>query len=62
MKDFRQIVNEQAYNGNLGFAEMVKFYQIASNSEISKMESIIKSEDWNGFKALIKKVTGDKLK
>ena len=55
-------LDEQAYPNNIGFAEMVKFYQIAQPAEIDKMEAIIKAEDWNGFKNLIKKIVGVKLK
>ena len=55
-------LDEAAYPNNIGFTEMVKFYQVANPTDIKKMEIIIKNEDWDGFKSLIKKVTGDKLK
>ena len=55
-------LDEQAYPNNIGFQEMVKFYQIASKSEIKYMEKLIKEEDWDGFKSLIKKIVGVKLK
>lgn len=55
-------VDEMTYEGNIGFEEMVKFYQTAKDSDISKMEKLIKSEDWNSFKQLIKKVIGVILK
>jgi hypothetical protein len=58
---FASDLSEAAYPNNIGFAEMVKFYQIANSSDIKKMEIIIKNEDWDGFKMLIKKVTGEKL-
>lgn len=51
-----------AYDANIGFAEMVQFYQVADKNEIEQMELIIKKEDWAGFKRLIQKVTGTKLK
>ena len=56
------IINEAAYEGNIGFEELVKFYQIADQSDIKKMEEIIKSEDWIAFKRLIRKVTKVNLK
>lgn len=55
-------LDEAAYPGNIGFEEMVEFYQVASKSEISEMEKLIKKGDWNKFKDLIKKVTGKDLK
>ncbi len=50
------------YEGNIGFEEMVKFYQKANDDQIEKMEEIIKKDDWESFKKLIRKVTGTKLK
>lgn len=47
---------------NIGFEEMVKFYNQASPKEIKQMEKIVKSNNWNKFKALIKKVLGVDLK
>jgi hypothetical protein len=38
-------MDEAAYGGNVGFEEMVKFYQEASPSEIKEMEKIVKAED-----------------
>ena len=55
-------LDEAAYPGNIGFAEMVSFYKTASKSEVAEMEKIIKKGDWNKFKELITKVTGEKLK
>ena len=55
-------LDEAAYMGNLGFEEMVNFYQKADDKEIKKMESVIKKGDWNGFKNLIFDVLGKKLK
>ena len=55
-------LDEAAYPGNIGFVEMVEFYKVASPSEIKEMEKIIKKGDWNKFKELITKVTGEKLK
>lgn len=58
----KSMLDEAAYEGNLGFQELVKFYQEADNTEIDKMERIIKNDDWDGFKDLIKRVLGVKLK
>ncbi len=55
-------LDEMTYEGNIGFEEMVKFYQKANDDQIEKMEEIIKKDDWESFKKLIRKVTGTKLK
>jgi len=47
---------------NIGFEEMVKFYNQASPKEIKQMEKIVKDNNWSKFKALIKKVLGVELK
>jgi hypothetical protein len=51
-------LGESAYPGNIGFKEMVVFYQKASKEQINQMEKIIAGNDWNKFKELIKKVLG----
>jgi len=55
-------LDEAAYMGNIGFAEMVEYYQKASNAQIKEIEKVIKKDDWDGFKNLIFKVLGKKLK
>lgn len=55
-------VNEASYVGNIGFEEMVKFYQKASQQDIDGMEEIIKNSDWKKFKKMIKQVIGTVLK
>jgi enolase len=62
MKTFEQIITEAPFPGNIGFEEMVKFYQNADKKQITEMEKIIKNNDWEGFKKQIKKVLGVKLK
>lgn len=51
-----------SYDANIGFVEMVQFYQEANDKEVTQMELLIKREDWAGFKRLIQQVTGTKLK
>jgi enolase len=53
--------NESAYPHNIGFQEMVEFYKKASRAEIKKMEKIVKDEDWEEFKKLIRNTIGTKL-
>ena len=60
--DQEQTMNEVAYKYNIGFQEMVQFYQKASPHEIKLMEVLIKKDSWNGFKKLIKNVLGIDLK
>jgi len=55
-------VNEAAYDGNLGFEELVTFYKKADENEKNQMEKIIENDDWRGFKQLIYKVIGIKFK
>lgn len=47
---------------NVGFEEMVKFYNAADPRQIKRMEKIVKSNDWRKFKALIKEVLGVELR
>lgn len=61
MLSFRQL-NEAAYQNNIGFEEMVKFYKNATRAQSAQMDKIIIAEDWEAFKKLIKTVTGVSLK
>ena len=56
MKTFVKILNEIAFGGNIGFEEMVKFYQKATSADTAEMEKVIRANDWNAFKKLIKRV------
>jgi hypothetical protein len=53
---------EMTYNGNIGFEEMVLFYQRADAHTIKKMENVAKREDWPAFKKLIQDTIGKELK
>lgn len=53
--------NEAAYTGNLGIEELFKFYDVANAAQIKKMETILKKNDWNAYKKLIKEVLGVNL-
>lgn len=53
---------EASYKGNIGFMEMALLYQKASDSEIKELENIIKKEDWDAYKKLVKRVLGINLK
>lgn len=55
-------LDEAAYPGNIGFEELMSFYNNASDKEIKEMEDIIKKNDWMGFRNMIYKVLGVKLK
>lgn len=59
LKDY--MITEAAYPGNVGFQELVKFYNVASKRQIDEMEKVIKAEDWDGFKKMIQKVLNVKL-
>jgi len=62
MKKWSHLITEASYPGNIGFSEMAKYYKTATPSQLKELEKIIKSEDWDAFKAQIKKVLGVKLK
>jgi len=53
---------EAAYNGNQGFAEMVKLFQQGTPAEIKELEKIIAKEDWVAYKKIVKRILGVKLK
>jgi hypothetical protein len=57
-----EIIKEAVYAGNIGFEEMIKFYQVADALDIKKMENMIKKGSWKGVKLLFKKVLGVELK
>ena len=55
----REIVKDlwgTAYPDNVGFPEVVKFYQRATEAQKDKMANFCRDNDWDGFKNLIKKV------
>ena len=56
------IISEAAYDGNLGFEELVLFYKKASKEQIKDMEKAIKKGDWEIFKKLINRVVKVNLK
>ena len=53
---------EASYRMNIGFQEMAAFYNTATKNQIKHMEKIVKDNDWNAFKRLIKKVLNVELK
>lgn len=59
--DAMQIVKEASYPGNLGYSEMMKFYKVATEDEISEMEDLLKRGDFKGVWRLLQRVTGTKL-
>jgi len=55
-------LTEASYAGNIGFEEMVKFYQKANPKDEEEMEKILNKNDWESFKKLIKRVLGVTLR
>lgn len=53
---------EAAYEGNLGFVEMMKFYKKASGDDIKRMEVFLDKGAWQKAWDLLKKVTGVALR
>ena len=48
-----------SYQDSVGFQEMVKFYQEATQIQKDKMADLCRNNDWDGFKELIKKSEND---
>lgn len=53
---------ERSYKGNMGFEEMMKFYDVASNSDIKKLETLIDKNKTEEAWDLLQQVTGINLK
>lgn len=62
MKDWKYILKEASYAGNLGFEEMIRLYQKATEEQIKKIEDIIRKGDESAFKKIVKKILGVTLK
>lgn len=60
--NFKGNLDEMVYHGNIGFEELVRFYQKANDKQTEEMEELVKNSDWDGFKRLIQKVLNVKLK
>lgn len=56
-----EMFTEAAYRGNLGLMELAKFYAVANDEEKALMKQITDNKDWEGFRALVKKVLGIQL-
>lgn len=57
MKELLNKIEEASYPGNLGFVEMMKFYQLAGKDDIRTMERHLKDGEPNKAWELLKKVT-----
>lgn len=53
---------DAVYAGNMGFEELIRFYQKADESLTDKMDSYVRAGNWNAIKKLIKQVLGIELK
>jgi hypothetical protein len=49
-------LDELSYPGNMGAMEVVQYYKVATPAQEKEMDKIIDAEDWDAFKALIKRV------
>jgi hypothetical protein len=57
MKELLTRLEESSYPDNLGFAEMMKFYQIADKEDQKAMEKYLKAKEPDKAWELLKKVT-----
>lgn len=53
--------NDEAYPGNMGVIEMTRFYEKATPQEASAMRIIVREQNWENYKKLIKRVLGVEL-
>lgn len=51
-----------AYQGNIGFVEMIQFSNKATDTEQAAMDLAVSTEDWAVYQAIISKVLGVNLK
>ena len=58
----KEEITEVAYDGNLGFHEMFQFYNKANDSQIDKLEDLIKRKKFKESWRLVQLITGMKLK
>jgi hypothetical protein len=61
MRELIERIEEAAYQGNLGFAEMMQFFKVATKEQESLMDKYLKKNDFASAWSLLKKVTGVKL-
>jgi hypothetical protein len=57
-----ELLDEVAYDGNLGFHEMFLFYNKANDSQIDKLEDLIKRKKFKDAWKFVQQITGVKLK
>jgi len=50
-----------AYQGNIGFVEMMQIMDKANASQMKRLDAIVAKNDWTAYKKLVKEVTGTKL-
>jgi len=62
LNEITKDISEVAYDGNLGFHEMFQFYNKANDSQIDKLEDLIKRKKFKEAWRLVQQITGMKLK
>ncbi len=50
------------YAGNLGFVELIKFYEVASERDTKRMQFLLETDKLKQAWELLKRVTGVRLK
>lgn len=58
----KEEITEVAYDGNLGFHEMFQFYSKANDSQIDKLEDLIRKKKFKDAWKFVQQITGMKLK
>lgn len=53
---------EMSYEGNVGLAEMMQFFKVASPEEVKQFEQLMANQDLPNAWELVQRVTGTRLK
>lgn len=57
----REFITEASYKGNVGFMEVMKFYQSANEDQVQEFQGYMEDGDTESAWKLIQQVTGTKL-
>jgi len=50
-----------AYQGNIGFVEMMQIMDKANAQQMTRLDAIVAKNDWTAYKKLVAEVTGTTL-
>ncbi len=50
------------YQGNIGIMEMIRFSEMATKEQQTRMDKAVSQENWQEYKSLVTEVVGVNLK